>query len=271
VGFGGGGVNAGVEDLRTTVAADASLIHHYTFEGASDAERRADKKGTDDLSEVVTGAAGAITYGAAGFDATTEAVIPYGGGAANVSRAFSTVSTIALPTTLTVEVLFRPDTVPCAERGYLVMARSGTDRGYFAYQGNTTGGSSDMSTLIGNPYDTDHQLIFSTLTGSHWYYLVCTFEISGGSTTINTYIADLTAGETTLTTAGKTVTGIYPASAPLAIGTATWTGQPAFETFEGAIDEVALYNSVLDAATLQSHLNQILGAASTPGTLIYGK
>ena len=59
--------------------------------------------------------------------------------------------------------------------------------------------------------------------------------------------------------------GIYPSSAPLAIGTGTWTGQNPFETFEGAIDEVALYSSALDTTTLQGHLDQLL--IPEPGTV----
>ncbi|MBL7132583.1 MAG: PEP-CTERM sorting domain-containing protein [Phycisphaerae bacterium] len=251
---------ASVVDLRNVVSADATLTHHYTFEGSTDTQRREDKKGSADLSEVFNvSAAAAITYDAAGFDGTTKAVITVG---SERSRGFSTGSAITLPTTLTVEALMRPDTSTASQagRGYVAATRASTaQRGYFLYQGSTagtgTGDTDDISTLIGDPYDSGQELtLVETLTAGHWYYVANTYSVSGGSTTINTHIADLTAGDTALTTASKTVTGDYGSSAALYIGIANYKG----DGFPGAIDEVALYDSVLNAATLQNHLDQLL-------------
>jgi len=256
-------VPATVLDFRNEVTAHPNLIHHYTFEGADNTERREDKEGSADLGEVFNSAsAGPITYGAAGFDATTTSVITVGHPTASLARGFSTGSAITLPTTLTVEVLFRPDTTNLQTgRGYVVAARPSTpERGYFVYQGSTDADANDISTLIGDPYSSSQELtLVETLTVGHWYYVANTYTVSGGSTTITTHIADLTAGDTTLTTATKTVSGDYGSSGPLYIGIANFLG----EGFPGAIDEVALYDDALDAATLEDHL-LTLGAAADP-------
>jgi len=260
---------ADVIDFRNTVTENSNLFHHYTFEGATDTERRQDKKGSADLGEVTNnGGTAPITYDAAGFDASTKSVITVGHPTSNLNRGFGTGSAITLPATLTVEALMRPDTTTASEagRGYVVMTRASTDeRGYYVYQGSTagTGDTDDISTLIGDPYNSGQELtLVETLTAGHWYYVANTFTVAGGSTTITSHIADLTAGDTTLTTATKTVTGDYGASAPLFIGIANFLG----EGFPGAIDEVALYSSALDTTTLQGHLDQIL--IPEPNTLV---
>ena len=131
---------------------------------------------------------GPITYGAAGFDASTTAVITVG----DLDRGFRTGSAITLPATLTVEVLMRPDTTTASGLGigYVVAARPSTDqRGYFVFQGSTgtPSDSNDISTLIGGPFGSSHELtLVETLTAGHWYYVANTYTVSGGSTTITT-------------------------------------------------------------------------------------
>jgi len=242
---------AAITDLQNTVSANANLIRHYTFEGASDAERRQDKKGSLDMSEV---GGGTLTYAASGFDATTDAIDVAG-------KALNTTGTdMTFPTTLTVEALMRPDGTTA--QGYVVMAgdlEGSFRRGYFLYQGSPpTSDNNDITTTIGDNEAADAVTLVETLTAGHWYYVANTYSKSGTQTTINTHIADLTAGETTLTKVTKTVTGIYPADAELSIGALDWSGGAPLELFDGAIDEVALYGSVLDTATLQGHLDQIL-------------
>lgn len=263
---------AGVVDLRSLVSADANLIHHYTFEGPTDLQRREDKQGSADLSEVSYGSPGPITYDAAGFDGTTKGVITTRNvGDTDNGRGLSTGSNISLPTALTVELLMRPDAATLSgptKNGYVAMTRAGgSQRGYYVFQGSySTTDSNDIATLIGSGYDAGHeQTLVETLTAGHWYYVANTYSVSGGNTTINTHIADLTAGDTTLTTATKGVTGTYGSVAPLGIGIADFTltspTPPIQSAFPGAIDEVALYNSALNAAALQNHLDTLLGTA----------
>jgi len=262
---------ADVVDLRNLVAGDASLIHHYTFEGATDTLRREDKEGSADLSEVSYGTGPAITYDAAGFDGTTKAVITTRNvGDTDNGRGLSTGSNISLPTALTVELLMRPDAATLSgptKNGYVAMTRAGgSQRGYYVFQGSySTTDSNDIATLIGSGYDAGHeQTLVETLTAGHWYYVANTYSVSGGNTTINTHIADLTAGDTTLTTATKGVTGTHGSAAPLGIGIADFTltspTPPIQSAFPGAIDEVAVYNSALNATTLQHHLVTLLDA-----------
>jgi len=258
---GAAGPPRGAGRLRDAVAADPSLIHHYTFEGATDAERRGDKKGSADLAEVAYGTAAAITYDAAGFVVTTRS----GGDWASEGsgRGFST-GAISLPATLTVEALIRPDQMSLSGTssvGFIIAQRTST-RGYFLLQGSTDKDTDDLSALIGGSWSgTNTQTLVETLSAGHWYYVANSFQISGGNTTITTHVADLTAGETTLTSASKTVSGSYPLSNAVGIGLLHNPGSIYGDwqsAFPGAIDEVALYNSVLDTTTLQNHLDLLL-------------
>jgi len=55
-----GSAEAGTTELRNTISANAALQHLYSFEGATDAERRADGEGSVDLSNVVGSTGGNV-------------------------------------------------------------------------------------------------------------------------------------------------------------------------------------------------------------------
>lgn len=245
-------VNAGTAELRGLVAADASLQHLYTFEGATDAERRQDSEGSVDLVNV-TGASGGnaanIAY-LSGFDGTSTVYAPEYTGTFDVGAGLQSTANVNWSNTLTVESIVRADG---ASGNQYVIAGPGTGdggRGYWLYTQPTkfrtavsnTGGLNDASTDI------------AAITTGHWYYVVSTYEQIGSNVTINSYIADLSAHQTTLNhvIVDDTRTNPYGSSSKIGVGMFSGGSQ---EFFDGRLDEVAVYNSELGQSTLQSHLD----------------
>ncbi|MCH8046792.1 MAG: PEP-CTERM sorting domain-containing protein [Planctomycetes bacterium] len=153
--------------------------------------------------------------------------------------------------------------------GHILATRVDSNRGYFVIQGSAQeiGGTfgvdgDDFSSVIGGSFNvSNEQTIAETMQADHWYYLAGSYTAAadGSSTTFTNYIADLTAGDTTLTTSGPiTVTGTYPTGpTPLGIGNRWDAG----EAFPGTIDEVNFYDAALDASVFQAHLDALTKAA----------
>jgi len=93
-----------------------------------------------------------------------------------------------------------------------------------------------------------------------WYYVVGTFRVADGETQINTYAANLTQRERSLRrlVRNQTAPGVA-AAGRLYIGSALDADLAPAYPWAGEIDEVAVYRSVLDEATLQSHLAAVIG------------
>ena len=257
---------AGVVEMRDLVSGESSLVHHYTFEGATNAARLHDKAGGDDLSVLsygtgssTIGAANGISFGQAGFDASSTPLTPYndGGGLSSGGAGTSTVSDMSLPTTMTVEILFRPLATPSGE-GYGVSTRqSASQRGYYLMED----AANRLPAVVGDNYtqSDNNRTILSRFNPGDWYYMANTYQQSGGSTTITSYIANLSQRETRLNKMidGQVASGTYGTSAPLGVGVADFTkaGYGVQRAYVGQIDEVAVYSAQLSQATLQSHLD----------------
>jgi hypothetical protein len=93
-----------------------------------------------------------------------------------------------------------------------------------------------------------------------WYYVASTFSVAEGTTTINSYAANLSRGERKLTWAVKNQVA-NGAAAPSRLGIGKGFNATVAHAYpwSGALDEVAIYNAVLDPATLEEHLQAILG------------
>ena len=284
--------SADVAGLRNEVSGTGGLIHHYTFEGASDGERVVDKvSGGDDLSIIAYGTGSTtvddptgISFAGAAFDASTTSLTSYREGNNFAGGAgLSTVSEITLPASLTVEALIRPLSAPI-DKGHAVMAMSSGERGYFiitqrngsADDGNPNLYDDSLNTLIGDGYTTEDNIkvLEKPYFPGDWYYVVNTYTHSGGDTTITSYVANLTRGETALTKVadGIVATGNYGASAPLGVGLADISKVnppgPYALAFNGQIDEVALYDTVVDETTLEGHYDALRAVASGTQTIV---
>ncbi|NLF99857.1 MAG: hypothetical protein GX565_06870, partial [Lentisphaerae bacterium] len=211
--------DAAVVDLRAKVRENPSLIHHYTFEGPhqgpsgvstnlSHGDYLLDRKSDLHLAawnytpyRVEYGpGADALSRAGSGTDVTNNWVNGAG---------WSTTNAVSLPATLTVECVLRPNALPAAGSGsgYIVGTRNESDserRGYFlcinpeGYFVSNVGILAHASTFYG-PVET-----------SHWYYVAVTFAVSGEQTTINAYVANLTAdGQLTHALSNHTVNSRY--------------------------------------------------------------
>lgn len=260
--------HASVSDWQTSVSSRPSLLHHYSFDGTTDAERTSDLRGTADLTLRVFGSGrpDQLQWGVAGFDASSEAVQTYRGpGTDNAEGAYLRTDSITLGNAISFEVIFSPSEPEITggqwNLGYILSTRSGNDRGYFLTQGGPLPSSGRrIKSTIGNSHsDANTATLLESFTPGHWYYLAGSYITRGGSTTWTNYVADLTLGQTDLTTVGPFTNsgGTYPlVPTPLGIG-GRWDAQ---EAFSGLFDEVAFYDQDLPSSVFQRHLSLLVGA-----------
>lgn len=269
-----------VADFQDAVQDHPNLTHQYTFDGDDPFERIADKRGTDDLTEQAGGSATVddIVYGVPGFDDSSEAATtsrPPPGGAEFSDGANFRIPSIALGDAFSFEVIFRPgqEVIEGGDfnLGYILANRIDNDRGYFLLQGSSeqdAGGAfgqdgDDLASIIGT-FSTAHEnTLLETIEVGHWYYAAGSYFFEDGVTTFSNYIADLTAGESTLSAVGPIdAAGSYGRDLTgLSIG-GRFDGPG--EAFPGDIDEVNLYDDALDEEDFQAHLDQLLGGEAAP-------
>ena len=254
--IGVGQVSASVVDLRNAAREESSLFHHYTFDATAldtDDMRFTDRAGSNDLFEIAAGVAHItnIIY-EAGFDALSQAFSTDGSFTPSQYN-LATLRTyadnlITLPSTITVECLVSPQRNDISF-GVCVSAFQNNERGYYVLQQNET-----LTTRIGT--GTAQTIVTSVSTG-HWYYVVSTYTISGGNTTINSYYADLTAtGTLQHAVVDYVSTGTHPTDpVRLSVGS-IYNGGSQYGA-AAAIDEVAFYDTVLSTSTISNHLAEL--------------
>jgi hypothetical protein len=106
---------------------------------------------------------------------------------------------------------------------------------------------------------------FRVLVPGDWYYVASTFRQQGSNTTVNTYVANLSRGEPTLhhVVQDQTAAGA-PAPGRLGIGMG-FDGQGANAyPWSGSLDEIAIYDAVLDRETLEEHLRNLAPRRDRP-------
>ena len=96
------------------------------------------------------------------------------------------------------------------------------------------------------------------LVPGDWYYVASTFRTEGAETTVNTYVANLSRGEPTLyhVVDDRTAAGA-PASGRLGIGMGFDPQVANAYPWCGSLDEVAIYDAVLDRKTVENHLSTL--------------
>lgn len=253
-----------VAKFRHLVAGHPNLIHHYTFEGTTKEEKRQDKRGDLHLIEVVMSdgdGGGSLDYSADGFDATTNAIRPararWEGNTNGVSM--QSRESFHPPETLTVELLLNFDGFTGEREGVIAAAvatrASQEDCGFLVVvvEGE----------LLAHLMDGDALWVeadgFPFIPGE-WYYVASTFRVDSGKTTVNSYVANLSRHERTLRQVVKDrVTAGVPAASRLGIGKAFDKEITHAYPWPGALDEVAVYDAVLDEQTLEEHLMTLVG------------
>jgi len=243
---------ASVIDLRNAAREETSLIHHYTFEGTqTDSKnlRTLDRAGTLDLREHKNLTLSNVVF-ETGFDA-----LSMGGTGVHVTNSIGSgagwVSTnpIALPATLTVECLVCPRGVPGYDDTFLVSSKDLEKRGYFLIQTKSLKFQLRVGALAA-------KTILEPYVTNHWYYVVSTYAVSGGATTVNCYYVDLTAGgDLQHPIVNSVVNDTYGNGAILGVG-CLYSGNPSYFA-PCAIDEVAMYDTVFSAEKISAHLAEL--------------
>lgn len=255
-----------VAKMRAAVAGHSRLIHHYTFEGTSRLEKCLDKRGALHLTEAVMVSGrgrGSLDYTARGLDLTTEAIHPHrepiDGNENGV--ALQSEARFRPPNAMTIELLLKyrtPEDVNDESVALAVATRDGDrDCGFYV----AAVGRGNLSLLLDG--DADWVETGTVLLDEHWYYVAVTFEAGEENTMVNAYAVDLTGGHRTLLHIldNEQVPGI-PAMSRLGIGKGfDYSGAHAYP-WAGELDEVAVYDAVLEADELQEHVN-VLRAGGT--------
>jgi hypothetical protein len=93
-----------------------------------------------------------------------------------------------------------------------------------------------------------------------WYYVVSTFAVESGATRVNTYAANLSRGERKLTWVVRDqLTPGTPAASRLGVGKGFDQSTAHAYPWSGALDEVAIYDTVLDRQAIEEHLAALVG------------
>jgi hypothetical protein len=249
-----------VAALRAIVAANPDLIHHYTFEGRGPAEKCRDRRGDLDLSETVMGSGrggGAVKYSVASFDHVGNAVAPWRAGD-SLGVAWQSGAVFHPPEEMTVELLLTYGPRPETRAGGIAAAVATRSD---ARQCSFFVAAIDNGQLV-HLFDADAPWVESDLefVPGDWYYLASTFRVQNDSTTVNSYVADLTRGEGLLTRVVKDqIAPGVPQPGFLGIGKGFSNDLTHAYPWSGALDEIAIYRTVLPKKVLQRHLNALVG------------
>ncbi len=254
-----------VTGLRSKVAERADLLHHYTFEGTTAAQRRRDKRGDLHLVETVMRGGrgrGSLSFLPSPLAPDDTVLRPSRGEFAGntVGAALQSEHVFRPPETMTVEMLVcftgfggaGADPIGCAVAtradaarcGFLVVA---VDSGQIAclLRGDVLWSGAEHGLVAGD-----------------WYYLASTFRSDARSRTtlVSTWVANLSREEETLTRLldDERVEGT-PAASRLGIGKGFDRGLAHAYPWAGMIDEVAIYRDALDEGVLQDHLGSLWG------------
>ena len=226
-----------------------------------------DGKGTAHLAPRLfgTGTREQLKLGVSGFDESSAAAQTHRGpGTDNAEGAYLHTPSVTLGDAMSYEILFSPVDSEISggtwNLGYIISARVGGDRGYFLTQGGPlpSNGTKIKSTIGNSHSDPNTNTVLESFTAGNWYYVAGSYTVGQGNVTWTNYVADLTAGETTLTVLGPFTNagGTYPlVSSELGIG-GRWDRQ---ESFSGLIDEVTFYDEALPGSIFQRHLALLTG------------
>ncbi len=250
-----------VAALRSQVERNPHLIHLWTFEGTTREEKWRDKQDGLHLMEAVMAGGrggGAIDYSIPGPDPTSEAIRTFRGPVDGDSNgvALQSEGRFQPPAEMTVEVLLN----------------------FAGFDGEATGVAAVVATrdshrncgfLIAVADDGHLVHLFDgdaewtagdfILTPGEWYYVASTFRSGPEQTTINTYAANLSRGERRLTQVltDALAPGIPPPGR-LGVGKGLDNTLAHAYPWPGRIDELAIYDAVLDFQTLQEHLTRLV-------------
>jgi hypothetical protein len=198
----------------------------------------------------------------------------------------------ASPTQFTIEAVVKAGVKTTASAvNYIFQTRPGSDRGYYLVQdesGLTRGDTLALGSIVGQAFgNIGHGELYNADTSEPWIYIAAVIDLSpigaapnSEPVTVSIYSANLSLGEATLTSFIKNdyvtndtlegLTGIFGVGSFAVDRTGDGIPDFAQEFFQGAIDSVAIYSSLLDQATLQVHLDSLLAVPEPTSFALLG-
>jgi len=252
-----------VATMSELVSQHPRLIHHYTFEGATTQEQYRDHRGGFPLSEVAMGEGrGRGTLRAVrGFDATTTAFAVHRSDESDNFRgvALQSEAVFEPPPEMTVELLLNLNLPKDGVKGavFAALATRGGGRSSFFLAALEHGQLMQILSADASFIETADDYAF---VPGHWYYVASNLRTVSGQTQVNTYAANLSRGERKLTRVVKDqlIAGV-PAVGRLGVGKGFDANDAHAYPWSGDLDEVAIYDAVIDEGTLERHLQAIVG------------
>ena len=242
---------------------------------------------TDDVAwSYPLGTAGDIVY-EAGFDASqayrpksvaatstfaAEVLAQRRSGAGLYSPSFTT------PSMMTIEAIVKPGAYNDVSGGslhYIIQTRPGTGRGYYlAHQqpDGSRGTDGSLVAAIGNPLTPlagRPRIVGDHSDVDHWYYVAATYDLSGTNAVLNSWYADLTAGgplvqsqnNFAFTEVISTLVGLTGTAGIGGFSRNTDLNMDGIndsqEFFNGALDNLTIYNTKLSAADVLHHYRSL--------------
>jgi hypothetical protein len=252
-----------VAQLRRIVAAHPNLIHHYTFEGATRDQRYRDHRGELHLREIVMcdgRGGGNLRDVVPGFDATTNAVAPHRAEQNGKSNGVGLESDAMFepPAEMTVELLLRFDAPQRADGAICAAVATRESQRQCGFLVAAADNGRPVQLLDSEATWIEAEDDFAFIPGD-WYYMAATFRVEDGKTRVSTCAANLSRHESALTRVirDRLVPGTPPTSR-LGIGKAFEANLTHAYPWAGILDEVAIYNAVLDETTLGEHLRALI-------------
>jgi hypothetical protein len=182
--------------------------------------------------------------------------------------------TFATPTNLTIEAIVSPDAWEDTANtlAYVAQTRPGTsDRGYYLAQSadtNPFAGDGNLTGIVGQNFG-DRPPIVSEYTAGHWFYVAVTYEgLDANPAIANAYYKNLTTDGPLVHAVvdhAFTINGsLVGSSGPLGVGLFAINNpaDSAQEFFNGSIENLAVYGSVLTGDQIAQHARGVPEPAS---------
>ena len=251
--------SATVVDLEALQVASAQ--HAYTFEGLESSgwfyDDRANATGIDLQQDGFEDSSRTADPASPGHDASTQFSAFSSWASGSKGDALKSASTITYANSGTIE--------------YLVQFGA-MDSSHFVINGDGTGPNDRLRPITvadGKAYmsmgvNTGHDLIGGSTSVAYsqdkWYYVAQNWSISGGTVTMDAWVANLTDDGALTQTIDGASNGFDGNTT-----TTLWLGQVGNNSgfFTGGLDALAIYDAQLSESTITSHFNAI----PEPGTL----
>ena len=258
---------AGTISYRNTVLGDSPIVY-YEFDETS---------GTAAANSATTGATYTGTFNTTGGSVTVnQASFAQGGTAYDFGGGF-VGSASALTNSLdewTVEAWVNYDAAKTSASNFLSNDQGGWNDDVLFGIGAENGGFGVPAGSVGliqqGSPGTTRDFVGSPLVADEWHHIVVTGSTSAGALTL--YIDGVAAGtpDTALVNDATFNGADGFLTAHLTIGAARPnSGDGGYRPYDGLLDEVAIYGTVLDATTITAHYNAgvAVGIVSEPSTL----